>query len=121
VAPKDPALVWSRTVRPATPSLPTLQLRKVTDYILVSGVGPYLTLYFRNLFVNSLDDTFLRVEFQWGPPKLPTLMVFDEPRRIRSLKLEFRLLSLDGRTGYFDPADDRTYSPDELAEHLLRE
>jgi hypothetical protein len=56
-------------------------------------------------------------KFYDGVPRLPNLMVFDEPRTLKTWKFTFGLLG-PGRTGWVGP-DSKEHAPETLAEFLL--
>jgi hypothetical protein len=65
---------------------------------MLVGSGVVLTVDYRSQYVNSLENTALVAKFYDGVPRLPNLMVFDEPRTLKRWKFTFGLLG-PGRTG----------------------
>jgi hypothetical protein len=64
-------------------SLPGLHLKKHFEYLLISGVQRlWMTVLWNAPYSNVLSDSYLRVELMVGPPKLPNLIVFDDPVRL---------------------------------------
>jgi hypothetical protein len=70
---------------------------------------------------NCLDGSVLRVQLYDGPPRLPGLMpTFEEPRRLKETEFDYDLIGPD-RHGYVQQGGDRrSFSAEELADHILR-
>ena len=97
-----------------------LQLRKVQDYWHLNGLGPWITVYWWCRYANSLDLSPVQVTFYDAPPDAPGIVSFDKGRRLRALEYEYRLIT-EGRHGFVENGDpDRSYSAEELAEHVLK-
>jgi hypothetical protein len=104
----------------ASGRLAGLQFKKVNDYWTLKGLGPWLVVSWWQRYTNSLDGSPMNVELYDGVPRLPGIMAFDEANRLRSLEFEYHLIAQD-RHGYIKNGDrDRSYSAQELAEHLLK-
>jgi hypothetical protein len=84
---------------------------------MLVGSGVVLTVDYRSQYLNSLENTALVAKFYDGVPRLPNLMVFDEPRTLKTWKFTFGLLG-PGRTGWVGP-DSKEHAPETLAEFLL--
>jgi hypothetical protein len=105
----------------ASSRLTGLQIRKIGDIWAISGLGPWVTIHWWQRYTNSLSDSPLRVDFFDSVPRMPgTFPAVEEGTRIKSLIFEYHLVGPD-RHGYVESADgDRSYSGEELADHLLR-
>jgi hypothetical protein len=91
---------------------------KYSGTTLVRGEGAVLRVEYSCPFVNSLSKSVLTADFYDGVPRLPGLMVHEDPRRLANWKFTFQLLSPD-RTGWVR-SDEKEYSIDGIAEALLR-
>ena len=103
--------------------LARMQLRKFPSYgpnfFAVSGLGLWMTVRWTS-YANVLGDSVLEMEFWDSVPGLPGYTTFHEPHRTRVLKFDYELFE-PGTHGYVARQDrDRRYSPDELADYLLR-
>ncbi len=97
-----------------------LKVRNIAGYQLVGGLGPVMAISWSAHYSNSLDSTSLDVDLLDGVPRLPGLLVLEDPRRLKSLKFDYDLLGID-RHGYVErKGEKRSFSVYELAEHLLR-
>jgi len=77
-----------------------------------------LTVQIRFPYVNSLKNTALVAQFYDGVPRLPNLMVLDDPHTLKTWRFTFGLLG-PGRRGWVGP-DAEEHAPEALAEFLLR-
>jgi hypothetical protein len=102
-------------------SLANLQLRKVHDNWLVSGVSLCMVVNWWCHFRNSLDDSGLTARVYKGVPRIPGLVHhWEEPQLLRELTFDYQLLTADNQ-GYAErTSESRSLSAPELAEHLLR-
>jgi hypothetical protein len=85
---------------------------------MLVGRGVTLTVEARFPLANSLKNTALVAQFYDGVPRLPNLLVFDEPRTLEKWTFTFSLLG-PGRAGWVGP-DDKEHTPEALAEFLLK-
>jgi hypothetical protein len=85
---------------------------------MLVGKGVVLTVEAHFPYVNSLENTALVAQFYDGPPRLPNLLVFDDPRTLKTWRFTFGLLG-PGRTGWVGP-DGKEHAPEALAEFLLK-
>jgi hypothetical protein len=92
---------------------------KYSGATLVIGQGVVLGVEYSCPFVNSLSKSVLTANFYDGVPRLPGLMVHEDPRRLADWKFTFQLLGSD-RAGWVR-SDKKEYSIDRIAEALLRD
>jgi hypothetical protein len=85
--------------------------------VALTGTGVVLTVEAHFPYVNSLKNTALVAQFYDGVPRLPGLLVFDDPRTLKTWRFTFGLLG-PGRTGWIGP-DGKEHAPEALAEFLL--
>jgi hypothetical protein len=101
-------------------SLPKLQFKKHSEFLILGGLGPWMTILWNAQHANILEDSYLRVELLSGPPRLPGLVVFDEPRILKSRRFYYELFATD-RTGYVERGEGKPqFEPTELSDHLLK-
>ena len=101
-------------------SLPDLRVKKHLEYLLVSGLGPWMTIVWIAQYSNTLEGSYLRVELSDGPPRLPNLVVFDDPRILKSVRFDYELLP-SGSSGYVERGGEkRQIEPAALSDHLLK-
>jgi hypothetical protein len=101
-------------------SLPNLLTKKHFEWRMVGGLGPWMTILWRAQYANTLQDSYLRVELLDGPPRLPNLIVFDDPRVLKSTLFDYVLFQ-SGTSGYIERGDaKREFEPSALADHLLK-
>ena len=105
----------------ANPSFAQLKVRRFSDYWLISGTEFCIVIRWRPRYRNSLDEALLTAELYRGVPRLPGLVPdIEEPTRLLRKIFEYRLLR-DHLHGYVPIGDEgRAFSPDELADSLLR-
>lgn len=98
-----------------------LRVKRLQEYWLVGGLGPFLVISWWRHFVNSLDESKLEATFYDGVPRLPGLVpVHDKPRVIERLIFDYRLFAAE-RHGYVNRSDpEQQLSAEELADYLLR-
>jgi hypothetical protein len=85
---------------------------------MLVGKGVVLTVQANFPYINSLENTALEARFYDGIPRLPRLMVFDDPRTLKTWRFTFGLLG-PSRTGWVGP-DGKEHAPEAFAEFLLR-
>jgi len=88
--------------------------------VVVKGLGPVMPLGWRCHYSNSLEDAELTVEIFDGYPKLPGVMVFDEPTRLHKMQLAYDLVRPGIAAWVSEGASKREFSSNELAEYLLK-
>jgi hypothetical protein len=86
---------------------------------LLKAAGWWVTLYWRRQYANTLDDAWLCIEQLDGPPKLPNLMVFEEPRRVRSDRYSFGLAAIGEPRWMAKDDPTRSYTTVGLAQEIL--
>lgn len=99
--------------------LKTLKVTKHADVRLVSGLGLWMTVEWKCRYNNSLDESFLRIEIFDGIPCLPGRLAYERAKRLSWKKFEYDLLSVDWRGYVENTSGRRSFSPEDLAEHLL--
>src|SRR5262249_19553652 len=85
---------------------------------MIVGHSVVLTVQFEFFSANSLDKAALTAGFYDGVPRLPSLMVLNEPRTLKKWKFKFGLVGPPDRTGWTGP-DGKEHAPEALAEFLL--
>jgi hypothetical protein len=85
---------------------------------MVVGSGVVLTVRYEQRYVNTLDGVALTAKFYDGVPRLPNLMVWEDPRTLESWKFTFQLVG-PGRTAWVGP-DGKEHSQETLADFLLK-
>jgi hypothetical protein len=85
---------------------------------MVVGGGVVLTVRYECRFANSLDGAALTARFYDGVPRLPGLMVSEDPRTLESWQFTFQLVGPD-RTAWVG-SDGKEHSQEALAEFLLK-
>ena len=94
------------------------RVQDVLDGItMLVGKGLVLTVQYRTFYVNSLDKAVLVAEFYDGVPRLPGLMVWDEPRTLKTWRFKFELVGPD-RTAWVGQGN--AHAPEAMAEFLLK-
>jgi hypothetical protein len=88
------------------------------DITMVVGSGVVLTVRYECKYANSLDEAALTARFYDGVPRLPGLMVWDEPRTLESWKFTFQLVG-PGRSAWVGPSG-KEHPQEGLAEFLLK-
>jgi hypothetical protein len=91
---------------------------KYDGTIMVVGRGAVLTMQYEQRYENSLDGAALTAKFYDGVPRLPGLMVLEDPRALESWNFTFQLVG-PGRSAWVGP-DGREHAPEDLAEFLLK-
>ena len=101
--------------------LARLVAKKYSDYWLVSGLRLFLLLDWDRRFANTLNESALNVRIFDGVPRgIPGVLSFDKPAQLVGLKFDYVLLRPDDH-GYIERGhEDRSLSPNELADHVLR-
>jgi hypothetical protein len=84
--------------------------------VVLTGKGVVLTVRAHFPIVNSLENTELVVEFYDGVPRLPGLLVFEDPRTLKTWRFKFELVGPD-RTAWV--GQGHAHAP-EAAEFLLK-
>jgi hypothetical protein len=85
---------------------------------MVVGRGVVLTVRYECRYANSLDGAALLARFYDGVPRLPGLMVWDDPRTLESWEFTFQLVG-PGRNAWVGP-DGKEHPQEALAEFLLK-
>lgn len=90
------------------------------DGFYLIGLGRALALNWRQVYFNTLEDAGLEVRLYSHLPPGPNQWMQEKPSVVKTLKFDFDLLP-SGEGGWIstDPRR-RSFSTDELAEHLLR-
>lgn len=88
--------------------------------LLLHGYNVFLHLFWRNLYSNTLENSTLNARFTRGAPRIPELMVFEEPQDLGVDIYNFELLDVIG-SGYVNQTSNRTYSVKGLASELIRQ
>ena len=99
--------------------LANLKVTQHTNYWLVHGLGPCMSVRWRQQYANSLDGSSLNVDVFDGIPRLPGMMIVDEPKRLESLKFDYALLRIDWPAYVERKGERRSFLADDLANHLL--
>ena len=76
-----------------------------------------MLLSFESLYVNSLEKAVLRVEFYVGFPKLPGILVFNDPPVLAKSKFKFDLSGPDTQAWL---GNGKTVSTDNMATFLAK-
>lgn len=97
----------------------SLKVTQYANYWLVYGLGPSMSVCWRRQFANSLDGSFLNVKIFDGVPRLPGLLVFDEPLMLKSLKFGYALLRTDWHAYVEFTENQKSFLAEDLADHLL--
>lgn len=96
------------------------RMRVVREYLVFDGLGPWMTIYWHAQYSNVLDGSYLRVEILTGPPQIPGLTVWSEPKRLSSKKFDFGLLGGGSEIGYVQPTGEkREFSISAMTEYIL--
>lgn len=85
---------------------------------MVVGSSVVLTVRYECKYANSLKDAALTARFYDGVPRLPGLMVSQDPRTLDSWKFAFQLVG-PGRSAWVGP-DGKEHAEEALAELLLK-
>ena len=91
------------------------QLR--TRHIVVRSPNAILVFDWQHRYTNSLDHAWLQVGFYDTMPKLPGLVVFDDPQELEIARFEFKLI------GPQRPAwvcGETEVTPNNMAEYLMK-
>jgi hypothetical protein len=86
--------------------------------VVLVGKGVVMTVDYISRYANTLDDAYLAVGFYDGVPRLPGVVVWDEPHTLKTWKFKFALVG-QGRSGWVGP-DHKEHAPEALAEFLLK-
>jgi hypothetical protein len=90
------------------------------DMVMLVAKGVVMTAQYIPSFANTLDKAYLEVGFYDGVPRVPGLMVWENPRTLKKWKFQFALIG-PGRTGWVGPDRDRKeHAPEAMAEFLLK-
>jgi hypothetical protein len=95
-----------------------LQISVHGDYTLVRGGIVVLVLHWNRLYANSLDKAVLHVDFFKGVPRLPGLMIFDDPPPVERAQFKFQLTELD-RAAWVDKYN-LEHNEEDMAEFVLK-
>lgn len=107
--------------RSSTSELQQLRLTNHAHTWLLRGLDVAMTVEWRRNAANSLAGARVMARTFDGVPSLPGIMVFDQPNRLQIWQFEYSLLS-PGRQGYVSTAEKhRSFTDDELADHLLKQ
>jgi hypothetical protein len=85
--------------------------------VVLNGKGVLLTVETHFPYVNSLENTELVAKFYDGIPRLPKLMVFEDPRTLKTWRFKFELVG-PGRTAWVGQGN--AHAPEAMAEFLLK-
>jgi hypothetical protein len=88
-------------------------------FLMVVGNGVVMLLRYQARYANSLDEACLAVAFYDGVPRLPGLLVWDDPQMLKNWKFQFALTG-PGRSGWVGPGSEE-HAPEAMAEFLLKE
>jgi hypothetical protein len=100
--------------------LKPLHMEQRNNVWLLYGLGPWVVFNWTNQFGNVLEKAFLEAQYFYNQPRVPGLMTWDEPRKMKCFRYAFGLLR-PGVSGYSDSENmQREFNIEELAEHLLK-
>jgi hypothetical protein len=100
--------------------LTKLKIEQEPKWVLLRGMYPVAFINWDCKFSNSLNDATLSAEFFDGVPTLPGHIPWTQPSTIRDLRFDYQLLRQDLH-GYVEREEGgRTFSPEELGDHLMR-
>jgi hypothetical protein len=101
--------------------LGSVQLTQKPRMIILSSIYPVLVVEWRGRFANTLDEALLLATYYDGFPHLPGFMPpFEEPSTVREFQLTYELVRPGVSAYVMKSGEHRTFSPDALAEHLLK-
>jgi hypothetical protein len=105
----------------ANSALANLKVRKIQDYWLISGLRVCVVVSWYVRYNNSLDESVLRADTYTGVPRLPSLIPsMEEPQRLARAEFNYELIG-PARYAFVErTGKKRAFSPEELADHLLR-
>jgi hypothetical protein len=84
---------------------------------MLVGKPVVLTVEYRTHYANSLDKAVLVAEFYDGVPRLPGLVVWGEPRTLKTWRFKFELVG-PGQTAWVGQGS--AHAPEAMAEFLLK-
>ncbi len=91
------------------------------SWLIFDGHAFSMTVIWNRQYSNDLEGSGLDVRIFRGHPQWPGVIAFDPPTQLAAMLFDFELLAMN-RAGYVQrhSSSNRTYSADELAEHILR-
>ncbi|MET4171863.1 hypothetical protein ABIB99_002954 [Bradyrhizobium sp. LA6.1] len=96
--------------------------KRSQEFRILSGLSPCNTICsFRPCYSNSLQDAYLLVEVFKGFPRLPGFFgSVNEPRKLKSSRFAYQLVRPDYHAWVSTDENRREFSPQQLADHVLR-
>jgi hypothetical protein len=100
--------------------LKPLKMEQINNYWVLYGLGPWVLFNWTNRYSNVLDKAFLEAQYFYNQPKIPGLMNWEEPRKMKLFRYAFGLLR-PGVSGFRDSgSEQREFGVEELSDHLLK-
>lgn len=97
-----------------------LESKNAPNQIVVLGLGPGLSITWRNRYSNTLDDSKLFAEVWKSHPPFPGIMHFEPPTQLSSQTFTFDLLPSNQRCWVSDDDRARNFDSTLLASHILK-
>lgn len=100
-----------------------IRSKRAQHYRILAGLDPCNAIYsFEPFYANSLDDVYLHAQIYKGFPRLPGFIPSHfKATKVHSKRYAYRLVRLDHPTWVGIDEDGREFSPQQLADHVLRE
>jgi len=98
----------------------TLTIKRAGSKIVILGFDLGLSVVWRCRYSNTLNDAELIVDLWDGHPHFPGIMLFEEPKRLNSLKFSFDILPTEEHIWCMSTSDAHQYSTRELASFILK-
>lgn len=104
----------------SNPALSSLSVQNHNGVFLVHGAGGCMTIDWLRKWRNTLDGSLLRVGIFDGPPKLPGLNVWEDPKNLASRTYEYQMVTWNHH-GFVERSQTRPLPlSNDLAEELLK-
>jgi hypothetical protein len=99
-----------------------IEVKRSQEYRILTGLSPCNAVCsFRPTYTNVLKDVHLHVDVYKGFPHLPGFMPpFDKPSKLKALRYAYRLVRPDYHAWVGIEEKGREFTPQQLAEHVLR-
>jgi hypothetical protein len=99
-----------------------IKIQRSQEYRILTGLPPCNAVCsFRPFYTNVLKDVFLNIDVYKGFPDLPGFMPpWDKPSKLKSLRYAYRLVRPDYHAWVGIEEKGREFTPQQLAEHVLR-
>lgn len=96
--------------------------KRSQEYRILTGLSPCNAICsFRPHYSNSLQDAHLLIEVFKGFPTLPGFYgSMNKPAKLKSLRFSYQLIREDYHAWVSTDANGREFSPQQLADHILR-